>query len=226
MKVIALVGNKGGAGKTTLCINLASGLLRRHSTLLLDADPQLSSLQWRDIAGRDDLVEVIDAVDDVDGTVRQYRDDYDCMVIDCPPSVQSEQTRQALACSDIAVIPVLPSPLDLWASVHVERELEWARSANPGIQALMVVNQLEPRTRLSRLMHEALAEIELPVASTSIGRRMAYRNAMLRGCSVLDAGASAADAAREIEQLTEEVVTIHDKQRQDRRPTGGLDTKK
>jgi chromosome partitioning protein len=206
MPIIALIGNKGGAGKTTLCINLASGLLRQSSTVLLDADPQRSSLQWRNIAGRDDLVEVVDAVDDVQLMAQQYRDDYDCLVIDCPPSVQSEQTRQALSCSDIAVIPVLPSPLDLWASVYVEQELEWVRSINPGIRPLLVVNQLEPRTRLSRLMHDALAEIEIPAADTSIRRRMVYRNAMLEGRSVLDAGAAAADAANEIRQLIEELV--------------------
>jgi chromosome partitioning protein len=208
MPVIALIGNKGGAGKTTLCINLASGLHRRCSTVLLDADPQLSSLQWRDIAVRDDLVKVVDAVEDVTAMVQQYKDDYDCVVIDCPPSAQSQQTRLALACSDIAVVPVLPSPLDLWASVHVEKELEWARTVNPGIKGLLVVNQLEPRTRLSRLVHDALAEIELPVASTAIRRRMAYRNAMLQGCSVHDAGAVAASAAEEINELIEELVNV------------------
>ncbi len=208
MSVIALVGNKGGAGKTTLCINLASALLRRGSTLLLDADPQRSSIQWRDIAGRGDLVEVVDAVEDVQALVRQNRDNHNYLIIDCPPSAQSEQTRLALACSDIAVIPVLPSPLDLWASVHVEQELEWARSVNPDIRALLVVNQLEPRTRLSRLMHDALAEIALPVAKTAIRRRMAYRNAILQGRSVLDAGSAASDAAEEIKQLTEEVVKL------------------
>lgn len=206
MPVIALVGNKGGAGKTTLCINLASGLLRRYTTILLDTDPQRSSLQWRAISNRDDLVTVVDAVDDVSAAVSEYRNRYECVVIDCPPSVQSEQTLQVLTCSDIAVIPVLPSPLDLWASVHVERSLDWARSVNPDIKALLVVNQLEPRTRLSRLMHDALAEIELPVATTTIVRRVAYRNAILQGCSVLDAGADARSAAEEIENLTEEVV--------------------
>jgi chromosome partitioning protein len=208
MPVIALVGNKGGAGKTTLCINLASGMQRRCSTLLLDADPQRSSLQWRDISERDDLVEVLDAVEDVAGMVRRHRDHYDCVMIDCPPSAQSDQTRQALACSDIAVIPVLPSPLDLWASVHMEQELERARSVNPGLRPLMVVNQLEPRTRLSRLMHEALAEIGLPVAQAAVRRRMAYRNAMLRGHSVLEAGKAAGRAAEEIVQLTDEIVRL------------------
>lgn len=206
MPVIALVGNKGGAGKTTLCVNLASGMQRRCSTILLDADPQLSSLQWRDIASRDNLVDVVDAVDDVENMVDKYRGDYDCVMIDCPPSVHSEQTRQALSCCDIAVIPVLPSPLDLWASVHVERELEWARSVNPGIRALLVVNQLEPRTRLSRNINDVLAEIELHVAATAIRRRIAYRNAMLQGCSVLEAGAAASGAADEINQLVDELV--------------------
>jgi len=208
MPVIAVVGNKGGAGKTTLSINLANGMHRRHSTVLLDADPQLSSLQWREIATRDDMVDVVDAVEDVEAAVAQYQNEYDYVMIDCPPSVQSEQTRQALACSDIALIPVLPSPLDLWASVHVEKELEWARSVNPGIRGLLVVNQLEPRTRLSRLVHDALAEIELPVASTAIKRRMAYRNAMLQGCSVHDAGAVAASAAEEINELIDELITM------------------
>jgi chromosome partitioning protein len=214
MPVIALVGNKGGAGKTTLCINLACGLRRRFSTILLDADPQRSTYQWRDIAAgnapgdnaKDDLIEVVDAVEDVSSAVQQCRERYDYVVIDCPPSVQSEQTRQALSCSDMAIIPVLPSPLDLWASVHVERELEWARAVNRDIRALMVVNQLEPRTRLSRLMHDALAEIDLPVATTAIRRRVAYRNSILQGKSVFDAGSSAHDAAEEIQQLIEEMV--------------------
>jgi len=207
MPVIAVVGNKGGVGKTTLSINIASGMRCRLPTVLLDADPQQSSFQWREIAERDDIVEVIDAVEDVVGTVRQYRDRYECVVIDCPPSVQSEQTRQALTCCDLAVIPVLPSPLDLWATAHVVQEIEWAQSVNSRIKALVVVNQLESRTLLSRLVSEALAEIELPVANTALTRRIAYRNAMLQGYSVLDAGSSAEIAAREVNQLIEEVVT-------------------
>ena len=207
MPVIAMVGNKGGAGKTTLSINLASGMHRRFPTVLLDADPQRSSFQWREIAEGEDLVEVVDAVDNVVDAVKNYRNHYNYVMIDCPPSVQSEQTRQALTCCDLAVIPVLPSPLDLWATVHVEQELEWARSVNPGIKGLVVVNQLESRTLLSRLINDALAEIELPVANTAITRRMAYRNAMLQGCSVLDAGSTAKDAAEDIKQLVEEVVS-------------------
>lgn len=208
MPVIALVGNKGGAGKTTLCINLASAIHRRKTTVLLDADPQRSSSQWRDIAGLDDLVEVIDAVDDVAGTVRRVRDRYDYVMIDCPPSVHSAQTWQALSVCDIALVPVLPSPLDLWASVHVEQEVELARAENPAIRAMLVINQIEPRTRLSQIASQALAEIDIDVAETAVRRRVVYRNAILRGRSVLESGAAGRAAAEEINQLANEVVNL------------------
>lgn len=206
MPVIALVGNKGGAGKTTLCVNLAAALADDHETRILDADPQRSSLQWRDIAEAADAVAVIDAVDDIGDAVRRERDAARFLVVDCPPSVQSWQTREVLALCDLALIPVQPSPLDLWATVHIEQEIERARVANPALQAFLVINQLEPRTRLSRLVRTGLAELELPAAETAIRRRVAYRNSVLEGRSVLDLGRRGAEASAEIRQLIEEVV--------------------
>ena len=78
----------------------------------------------------------------------------------------------------------------------------------PNLRALLVINQLEPRTRLSRLMRGALAEVNLPAAETAIRRRMVYRNSVIRGCSVLDVGSQGAAAAQEIRQLTDEMVNL------------------
>ncbi|NCC29087.1 MAG: ParA family protein, partial [Gammaproteobacteria bacterium] len=47
MSIVAVVGNKGGTGKTTLSLNLAAGLARRGSIVIVDADPQQSAYQWR-----------------------------------------------------------------------------------------------------------------------------------------------------------------------------------
>ncbi len=206
MPVIALVSNKGGVGKTTLCVNLATALARQGTAVILDADPQRSSLQWRAIADRDDAVAVVDAVDGLAHAVRAAARRHAHLVIDCPPSVQAPQTREALGLSDLALIPVQPSPLDLWASVHIEREVETARERNPGLRAVLVINQLEPRTRLSQLMRQGLAELSLPVAETAIRRRMAYRSSVLEGRTVLDQGGRGAAAAEEIRQLITEVV--------------------
>ena len=208
MPIIALVGNKGGAGKTTLCVSLASALAEKSTTVILDADPQRSSLQWRALAERDDAVAVIDAVENLSDQIHTVRDRYDYIVIDCPPSVHAVQTAQALGLCDIALIPVQPSPLDLWATVHIESKIESARIDNPSLRAMLVINQLEPRTRLSQLMRQALAELNLPAAETAIRRRVVYRSSVLEGRTVLDQGKRGEAAAEEVRQLIDEVVNL------------------
>jgi chromosome partitioning protein len=206
MPIVALVGNKGGAGKTTLCVNLATALSVFAPTIVLDADPQRSSLQWRDLAERDDAVTVVDAVDEVRAAVQDVCETHEYLVIDCPPSVHAVQTAEVLAICHIALVPVQPSPLDIWATVHIEEKLEAARQVNPGLRALLVINQLEPRTLLSQQIRQGLAELGLPVAQTAIRRRMAYRSSVLAGSTVLDLGMRGSEAADEIRQLIEEVV--------------------
>jgi chromosome partitioning protein len=207
MAVIALVGNKGGAGKTTLAVNLAKTLAKSGRTAVFDADPQGSALQWQRIAGTDSDPKVVDTAMGLEDIFDRTAGRYHHVVIDCPPSVRAFQTHAALAVSDIALVPVQPSPLDLWATVHIENAIGQARKTNPKLQALLVINQLEPRTRLSRLIRQALAELELPAAATAIRRRAVYRTSVLEGKSVLDMGRSGAAAAAEIHNLISEVVT-------------------
>ena len=65
MAVYALAGNKGGSGKTTLCLYLAGAFVVDQPTIVLNADLQRSSLQWRDVAVREHPLEIFDAVSDV-----------------------------------------------------------------------------------------------------------------------------------------------------------------
>ncbi len=208
MPVIALVGNKGGAGKTTLTVNLAVGLNRSARCVILDTDPQGSSAQWRTIADDDSLPAVISATEYLDETVHDLKNDYDYVVVDCPPSVQAPQTLSILRVSDLALIPVQPSPFDLWASIHIEQAVMDSRIRNPALRALLVINQLEPRTTLSQLMREALAEIQVPVANTAIQRRAVYRASALEGRSVYAMGKRGADAVAELDQLIQEVTSL------------------
>jgi len=208
MPVIALVGNKGGAGKSTLCINLAAALSRHQPAVILDADPQQSSLQWRDIADGNDALAVFQAVNGIKPALDMVDPGTRYCLIDCPPSVHSEQMQEALRLADLAIVPVQPSPLDIWATVHIENEVESARQVNPDLQAVLVINQLEPRTRLSQLMRQALDELTLPVAETAIMRRAAYRNSFLAGRTVHDPGSRGALASDEINQLIKEMETF------------------
>jgi len=207
MPVIALVGNKGGAGKTTLAVNLAAGLARHGSVAVIDADPQGSALQWRAIAGDASVPPVAAAEADLQRQAIKLLQDYHCVVIDCPPSVHAPQTGAVLCFGDLALIPVQPSPMDLWANVHIEQSIEEAHKVNPSLRTLLVINQLEPRTTLSRLVRDALSEIVFPVADTAVRRRAIYRASALQGKSVFEMGRRGADAAAEIDQLIQEVNT-------------------
>lgn len=206
MPIVAVIGNKGGVGKTTLCLNLAAALGEKGRAVILDADQQRSSSHWYAVADQNDAVPVVDSVDDLSVQAHRHADSHDYVVIDCPPSVVAPQTREALTLCDLALAPVLPSPIDLWATVQLEEEIQAASKLNPALRAVLVINQLEPRTRLSQLMRQALAELNLPAAQTAIRRRMAYRSSVLEGRTVLQQGQRAADAAEEIRQLAQEVI--------------------
>jgi len=206
MAIIALVGNKGGAGKTTLTVNLACALNRIAPTAILDADPQGSSLQWRAIAESDDTPAVFASDRQLDAVLNARRKQYEHLIIDCPPSVNAMQTNLALQVCDLALIPVQPSPLDLWATAHIDQAIEQAKRSNPDFRAVLVINQLEPRTTLSKLVRHAVGELGLPSADTAIRRRAIYRAAVLEGKSVIDMGSRGAAAAEELNQLINEVI--------------------
>lgn len=202
MSVMVLVGNKGGAGKTTLAVNLFAALARKQTVALIDADPQGSAVQWKIDAEGD----VFAAKPDLAAQVADLSGDYRHVLIDCPPSIKAAQSKTALCLGDLALIPLQPSPLDIWAMVALEKALEQARKVNPALSAFLVVNQFELRTTLSRLMPDALSELDIAVAKTAIRRRAIYRVSAIEGRSVFDMGRRGADAADEIEQLISEVI--------------------
>ena len=205
--VTAVINQKGGAGKTTLAMNLAAGLARRGKTLVLDLDPQGSSLQWARMGQTPFPATVEQIGGDWDArTLHQNYQAYQHMVLDCPPSLESHASLQALRACDVALIPVLPSPIDLWASLKLPQEIEEARKVNPNIKAYLVLNQLEPNSALSAAMHDALLEFGIPVMNAVIRRRAAYRSAALEGTSVFQLGGHGTQAVEEIEAIIREVL--------------------
>jgi chromosome partitioning protein len=206
VSVIAVVGNKGGTGKTTLALNLAAGLGRREPVVIVDADPQQSAYQWRLVRQEDPaLPAVVASAVSLENSVRALRQTHAHVVIDCPPSITAPQTERALGQADYALIPVQPSPMDLWATTRIARVIERLRPENPELSALIVMSQMEPRTTLSRLMPGALAELDLPVAETALRRRSIHRMCILEGRTVFQVGRRGEAAAAEIEALIVEV---------------------
>ena len=207
-RIFAISNQKGGTGKTTLSMNFAAGLASRGRTLVVDTDPQGSALQWAGLAPDEKPfpVSVITLAGNLAREIKRFSEDYQYLVIDCPPTLESEATQLAMTAADTVLIPVLPSPVDLWASMRLAASLEQAKMINPRLAAYIVVNQLEPRNALSRAMQQALEEFDIPTLQSCLRRRAIYRTCAIEGNSVFGMGKRGDAAVQEIESIIDEVM--------------------
>ncbi len=207
VRVIAVINQKGGSGKTTLALNLAAGLSRRAPTAVVDADPQRSISQWIGM-GKDEndlpLATQIGVAPAV--TIARLKQNHHHVVVDCPPLVQGPVIEAVMSVADLVLIPVLPSALDLWASVEMSALVVQVQKKNRALQAYLVLNQVETRNALSRVMQEAVAELDVPLMQASLQRRAAYRSAAVEGVSVYGLGKRGLQAAADIEAIIREVI--------------------
>ena len=188
MPVVAIVNQKGGTGKTTLAINLASVLAEKGAVLLLDADPQASSQNWA--AGEWTSPEGLAVKGMGKGNlleqVRSVSRDYDWIIIDGPPGI-SRTSADAVRAADLVLIPAKPSPLDVWAASDIVEAVRARQKTSNGTpKAAFVITMAQPRTRLGRQIDAALSEMGIPVLQARTTQRVSYPNAINDGNSVVD----------------------------------------
>ena len=188
MPVVAIVNQKGGTGKTTLAINLASVLAEKGAVLLLDADPQASSQNWA--AGEWTSPEGLAVKGMGKGNlleqVRSVSRDYDWIIIDGPPGI-TRTSADAVRAADLVLIPAKPSPLDVWAASDIVEAVRARQKTSNGTpKAAFVITMAQPRTRLGRQIDAALSEMGIPVLQARTTQRVSYPNAINDGNSVVD----------------------------------------
>ena len=208
MKVVSILNQKGGVGKTTLSINLAAALKAlNHSVLLVDADPQGSSLDWAAAREAEPLFSVVSCPKPtIHKTVADIGAGKDFVIIDGAPRV-TDLARSCIMAADLVLIPVQPSPYDIWASQEVVSLIQEAVIYKPGIKAAFVINRKIPNTAIGRDVEIALAEFELPVLSTTIGQRVIFAESAASGLSILEQDAKS-QAAAEITALAQETLNL------------------
>lgn len=213
-KIIAVVNQKGGSGKTTLSMHLAGALARRGDrVLVVDADPQATATRWA--ASADDekpfpasVVGLSAASAKVHREVKKFVGDYKYILVDCPPAADSPVPQSALLIADLALVPLIPSPLDMWAAVGIRQVIENVSAINETLQSRLIVNQCQPNTNLAKEALEVLPEFGIELCKTFMHQRQVYRQSAVFGQTVHDFGSKAVDAVREIESLTDELLGI------------------
>ena len=204
--IIGVLNQKGGVGKTTISVNLAAALAVTRRVLLVDADPQGSALAWSSLRERDSLFPVVGmAKPTLHRELPALARDYDVVVIDGAPRV-NELARAAILASDLVLIPLQPSPYDIWASADTVRLVREAQQYRAAIRAAFLINRRIAKTAIGRDAGAALAQFEdVPVLPMSVGQRVIYAESAARGLSVLEAAPNS-EAALEMASLAALIV--------------------
>lgn len=203
-KVLTVAQQKGGAGKTTLVAQLAVALCNAKTRVgVVDIDPQGSISAWYAAREQQGLANDNLTVRQVSGwrtstELDRLRGEVDLILIDSPPHAETE-AKVAVRAADLVLVPVQPSPLDVWAT---KPTIDMALSEK--VPVLVLMNRVPPRAKLVDEVAGWLSQKGLPVAETRLGNRIAFAASMVDGKGVLETAKSSA-AAEEILNLANEI---------------------
>lgn len=206
--VISFLQEKGGAGKTTLSINIAHAIKELgHSVLVVDSDPQRSALDWHEANGGETLDIISLDRPTLDKDIRRYGRGYKYIIIDGAAKL-SDVVVKIITISDLVLIPVQPSPLDLWATDNtiqlVRQRREIARSKP---DAAFVISRRVTGTNIGDEFRDVLKEYNLDILDHGTFQRVAYLESIAAGKTVLhDDNAKNRPAAAEIKALANEIL--------------------
>lgn len=203
--IIGVLNQKGGVGKTTLAVNIAAALARTgQRVLLIDADPQGSALDWAAAREGDPLFAVVGLPKpSIHKELALVGEGYDVVVIDGPPRV-TDLARSAIMASDIVLIPVQPSPYDIWAADEVVKLIQEASVFKENLKSVFVINRKIANTAIGRDVREALEAYDLPTLEASIVQRVAFAEAAAVGKAIYEQDRDGV-ASQEIEAVVNEL---------------------
>ncbi len=197
MPTVAIVSQKGGSGKTTLALHLATaGAYSGKKTIVVDTDPQATAAAWADWRG-DFLPEVVTSPPArLARTVeKQLASGVELVIIDTPPHADAS-AREAIKTADLVLVPSRPRAFDLHALEATAEMLQFV-----GKDGNVLMNGVPARA--TRMLADAKAKVEalgLSVCPVMFGERAAFHRASGDGESAteFDPESKAADEVREL----------------------------
>ena len=206
MQVITIAQQKGGAGKTTLAAHLAVALSQKgNKVAVVDIDPQGSLTDWhkeREKRFGEDFTGLHFSTLSgwrVGSEITRLKSEVDYVIVDSPPHTQTE-AKTAIREADLVLIPVQPSPADVWAT-----EATVSLAAREGVPAFLILNRVTHQSVLAKKFAKKLKNL----LNTQLGNRVAFAASLMEGRTVTET-APKSPAADEIKQFTAEVQKLLD----------------
>ncbi len=204
-KAITVAQQKGGAGKSTITAQLAVTYAQAGKRVgIVDIDPQGSLAMWFEVRKMlvDDQGAGITFLQAsgwrLSTELDRMKRDLDVILVDSPPHAETD-VRIAVRAADLILVPMQPTPLDLWAT---QPTLDLAKKEKS--QAIVVFNRTPPKGKLVDAVKAKILQAELPVAETVLGNRVAFAASMMEGKGVVETNPRHT-ATKEIKALAAEI---------------------
>jgi chromosome partitioning protein len=204
--VITVAQQKGGTGKTTLAANIAAALGGRSRVALLDIDPQRSLARWHELRAARTAPCAPLTFSDLSGwrlgaELDRLKRSHDFVLIDSPPQIETD-SRLAIRAADLVLIPVQPSPPDIWAAEGTLKLAETERRT-----ARIVLNRVPAASRLRASVEADIAARRMPLLRSALGNRTGFALAFAAGLGITEA-APRSTAAAELHELVAELERL------------------
>jgi chromosome partitioning protein len=203
--VITVAQQKGGAGKTMLAANLAAAFASARRVALLDIDPQHSLARWHALRAKHPAAAAIGCSDvsgwRLAGELDKLRRAHDILIVDSPPQIDTD-AKQAIRSADLVLVPLQPSPPDLWAA---EGTLKLA--ADERRPARLVLNRAPASGRLRSGVEADIARLGYSLCAAVIGNRTGFATAFAQGLGITETAPKSV-AATELRALLAEIEGI------------------
>lgn len=206
--VISFLNQKGGVGKTTVSFNVVCELASRgKKVLFVDSDLQGSASLLNEARESDLGFPIVSIANpSINKAVQQIKADYEYIVIDGIPSI-SKITQSTILASDVVVIPMQPSGVDVWATESLIEMVDAARVLNPDVVVGIVLNRFDGNRVLAKGILDMVEQTDWQVFDTVIGNRAVFQKSVTYGKSVAELERNG-KADMEIKSLVDEILAL------------------